>query len=273
MILSGSSSFKAMKSNSGMQDIQSQQDKRGLPLEMVGVRNVMLPLTIYSSAKKKQHASTSFNFYANLEHERKGHHMSRFIEILTANQKKSLTPTTLAKIAKKSKKILHATTSVIDATFTYYVVKKSPVSMKNSFDTCQITFSAKSTDEGETQSMTCCIPLMLLCPCSKAISKHNAHNQRALVTVTLTIRKDIPIEEIFSLVDTQGSSSVYPILKRVDEKYVTEVSYENPKFVEDTVRDIAIKLKKLKDIVSFSVECESFESIHSHNAYAKYQSV
>jgi GTP cyclohydrolase I len=117
------------------------------------------------------------------------------------------------------------------------------------------------------------VPVMLLCPCSKAISKFNAHNQRSIITVDALLKGDLLIDELIKTIEKNGSCEIYPVLKRPDEKYVTEKSYENPKFVEDAVRDTALSIKKNKNILSFTVECESFESIHNHNAYARYTSI
>jgi len=255
-----------------MQDIQSQKDQRGIPLEFVGVKKLAMPLLILNKAKKLQTVSALINFYTDLEHQTKGQHLSRFIEILYKNRDIPLTPQALTIIAREAKKKINAKYIYIEASFTYFIPKKSPVSKKYSFGSYNCKMIYKDVlDDVKTKTIVS-VPVLLLCPCSKAISKYNAHNQRAIVTVEVDMAKNIWIEDLVKIVEKEGSCEIYPLLKRPDEKYVTETSYKNPKFVEDIVRDVALKIRKISNIKSFNVECESFESIHNHNAYAKYAS-
>ncbi|MBI2599670.1 GTP cyclohydrolase I FolE2, partial [Candidatus Daviesbacteria bacterium] len=160
----------------------------------------------------------------------------------------------------------------LEVSFTYLIEKKSPVSKKYSFLDYECKVAAKVNSGDYEQRLTVKVPVLLLCPCSKAISKLNAHSQRATVTVEADFIGEFWIEDLIRLIEKEGSSEIYPLLKRADEKYVTERSYDNPKFVEDIVRDIALRLKKTAVIQSFIIECESYESIHNHNAYAKFVS-
>ena len=195
--------------------------------------------------------------------------MSRFIEILYRNHLNHLTLRSLKKIASEAKKKLKAENAHLEVAFTYLVEKKSPISKKYSFVDYECKIISKVNCGDYEQRLIVKVPVLLLCPCSKAISKYNAHNQRAIVTVDTDLIDKFWIEDLIRLVEKEGSCELYPVLKRPDEKYVTEKSYENPKFVEDIVRDIALKLKNVASVRAFTVECESYESIHNHNAFAK----
>lgn len=198
--------------------------------------------------------------------------MSRFVEILYRNRLNHLTLKTLKKITNEAKKKLKAKNVHIEIAFTYIVEKQSPVSKKYSFIDYECKIISKVNCGDYEQRLIVKVPVLLLCPCSKAISMFNAHNQRAIVKVDVDLIDKFLIEDLIKLIEKEGSCELYSILKRTDEKYVTEKSYENPKFVEDIVRDIALKLKAIDSIRSFTVECESYESIHNHNTYVKFTS-
>lgn len=255
-----------------MIDIQSQNDTRQIPLEMVGIKNIVLPLLVPTKSGKPQNVTGIISFFTDLSHKSRGTHMSRFVEILYKNRHNHLTFQQLKHIAAEAKKELKAENAYLEVSFTYLIEKKSPVSKKYSFLDYECKVASKVNSGDYEQRLTVKVPVLLLCPCSKAISKLNAHNQRATVTVDAGFRDEFWIEDLIRLVEQEGSCEVYPLLKRTDEKYVTEKSYDNPKFVEDIVRDIALKLKKTAGIQSFIIECESYESIHNHNAYAKFVS-
>lgn len=255
-----------------MIDIQNQNDIRQIPLEMVGIKNIVLPLLIPTKSGKPQNTRGFVSFFTNLPHNNRGIHMSRFVEILYRNYHKHLTFQQLKHIASEAKKELKAENAYLEMSFTYLIEKKSPVSKKYSFLNYECKVASRVNSDDCEQRLTVKVPVLLLCPCSKAISKYNAHNQRATVTVDIDFVGEFWIEDLIRLAEKEGSSEIYPLLKRTDEKYVTERSYDNPKLVEDIVRDIALKLKKTAGTQSFIVECESYESIHNHNAYAKFAS-
>lgn len=255
-----------------MKDIQNQKDNRGMPLELVGITRLALPLSIPNKTGKFQHTTASISFFTDLPHHNRGTHMSRFVEILYRNCRSHLTFEVLKRIANEAKKELKVGNAYLEVCFTYLLKKRSPVSKKYSFVDYECKVISKVNCDDYEQRFIVRIPVLLLCPCSKAISKYNAHNQRAIVTVDVDLIGELWIEDLIKLVEREGSSEIYSLLKRPDEKYVTEKSYENPKFVEDIVRDIALKLEKIISIRSFVIECESYESIHNHNAYARFAS-
>lgn len=255
-----------------MIDIQNQDDTRHVQLEMVGIKNIALPLLIPTKSGKPQSTIGFVSFFTDLSHRSRGTHMSRFVEILYRNCHKHLTFQQLKHIASEAKKALKTENAYLEISFTYLMKKRSPVSRKYSFVDYQCSILSKVNSVDHEQILLVKIPVLLVCPCSKAISKYGAHNQRAIVTINANFMYEFWIEDLIKMVEKEGSAEIYPLLKRTDEKFVTERSYENPKFVEDIVRDVALKLRKISGIKSFTVECESHESVHNHNAYAKFVS-
>lgn len=258
--------------NKNLQDIQNQKDTRGLAIEQVGITKLALPVLIPSKDGNAKQVNAFISFFTDLPHDSKGTHMSRFLEILYKNHKNHFTLQLLKLIASEAKKKLKTQNAYLEVYFTYFIKKQSPVSKKYSFMDYECKVMTKVNCKDREQRLIVKVPVLLLCPCSKAISKYNAHNQRAIVTVDINLIGKVWMEDLISLIEKEGSCEIYPLLKRPDEKYVTEKSYDNPKFVEDIVRDIALDLKKISKVHSFIIECESFESIHNHNAYAKYVS-
>lgn len=255
-----------------IEDIQGKKDTRGMPLELVGITRVKLPLKIESAKGKMQRVVASADFLTDLDHHLKGTHMSRFVQILykVGNEKISLD--SMRKFTEEAKNKLNSKDAYLSLEFPYFIKKRSPVTKNESLLDYNCKLITEIKNNKLSQKLILNIPVMLLCPCSKAISKYNAHNQRSVVTVSVDLNAPIAIEELGSIVEKNASCELFPLLKRPDEKYVTEASYDNPKFVEDLVRDVALILLKDKRINSFVVECESFESIHNHNAYAKINS-
>ncbi len=253
-----------------MIDIQNQLDTRNLPLDLVGITNFYLPLKISFGKTPVQSVTAKINFHTNLSETSKGTHLSRLVELLTSSLEHDLTLGEIKKIVKQATKNLNTTISQIEFEFMYFLKKSSPVSNKEHILGYQIQLVCNYNQGVFTAYFKIIVPVMLLCPCSKAISKYNAHNQKANITLSFFTDRDTVIHKIIKSVEKQGSAEIFPLLKRPDEKYITEVSYENPKFVEDIVRDIALHLKQYKGLSNIIVECESYESIHDHNAYAKY---
>ncbi len=249
-----------------MDDIQNRRDDRKIEINKVGVKNIRYPITVLDKAKGVQHTVASVNMYVDLPHRFKGTHMSRFVEILN-KYKGDIAIKNFSKILKEMKAKLRAKSAHLEVEFPYFIEKEAPVSRAKSLMEyiCRFTGSS-NTKEDFTVGIV--VPITTVCPCSKAISEVGAHNQRSVVTVNLRFKKFIWIEDIIRLVEESASSDLYSILKRPDEKFVTEKAYGNPMFVEDVVREVARKLKKDRNITWFTVESENFESIHNHSAYA-----
>ena len=214
-----------------------------------------------------QHTVAMFNMYVGLPHHFKGTHMSRFIEILEAHERE-ITVETFQVMLKEMVERLEAAEGLIEMSFPYFIEKAAPVSEVKSLMDYEVTFVGEIRDGKQTFTMKVLVPVTSLCPCSKKISARGAHNQRSHVTVSARLNDFVWIEEIVDLVEKQASSELYGLLKRPDEKYVTERAYDNPKFVEDMVRDVAAVLNLDERIESYVVESENFESIHNHSAYA-----
>jgi GTP cyclohydrolase I len=253
-----------------MRDIQNQRDKRNIGIRKVGVKDIRYPIIVLDKKNETQHTVASINMYVDLPRHFKGTHMSRFIEILNKYRGqiniKSF-PTILDEMIQK----LKARSAHLEIEFPYFIEKKAPVTGARSLMeyTCRFSGSIPGDkDDMELFSIGIKVPVTTLCPCSKEISARGAHNQRSIVNVNFRFRKFIWIEDIISMVEGSASSDVYALLKRPDEKHLTEKAYDNPMFVEDIVREVAKKLKANPNITWFSVESENFESIHNHSAYA-----
>ena len=247
-------------------DVQGKPDTRNIAITRVGIRDIRMPLHIATPHGPQPTVATAEMTVA-LPHHQKGTHMSRFIHLL--NEAGAISLDGFAALHGEMLKRLNAAEGSILLTFPYFVKKQAPVSKTESLMDYEVTLIADGGHEDCIVSVEVTVAVTSLCPCSKEISQYGAHNQRSHVTVTLTCHKqEVSIEEIIDLVENKASCQLYGLLKRPDEKYVTEHAYENPKFVEDMVRDIAVALKNDPRIDRFSVESENFESIHNHSAYA-----
>lgn len=249
-----------------MIDIQNQVDHRNIEIEKVGVKNIKYPIVVLDRKNKTQHTIATVNMYVKLPHHFKGTHMSRFIEILN-DYKGSINLKTLFTIIDKMKEKLDAKSAHLEIEFPYFIEKEAPVSKATSLMEYVCRFCASHDGERDLY-IEVNVPITTLCPCSKEISQGGAHNQRGNVSVKLRFKKFLWIEDIIRGVEESASCEVYSLLKRSDEKFVTEKAYSNPMFVEDVVRNVASKLNSDPNITWFSVEAENFESIHNHNAYA-----
>ena len=248
-------------------DVQSSPDSRKLAIDQVGVKAIRHPIRIQERNGGVQHTIAMFNMYVGLPHHFKGTHMSRFVEILEAHERE-ITVETFQRMLREMVAKLEAEEGRIEMTFPYFIEKKAPVSGVKSLLDYEVTFTAVVRKKKSSFTMKVVVPVTSLCPCSKKISERGAHNQRSHVTVTARTSSFVWIEEVVDLVEKQASSELYGLLKRPDEKYVTEQAYDNPKFVEDLVRDVASVLNLDERIESYVVESENFESIHNHSAYA-----
>ncbi|SDE84585.1 GTP cyclohydrolase FolE2 [Sporomusa acidovorans DSM 3132] len=258
-------------SNSSIKDVQNSCDERGIAIQKVGVSDVHLPFLIKTKSGSFQSVLAKIKLTVDLPQEFKGTHMSRFIEILSDWSQKPVSYREIGNMLTDTIVRLHAKRAHIDIHFKYFVEKEAPVSGLKSMLDYDCTFSA-SLARGEQLDFVLgiIVPFTSLCPCSKEISQYGAHNQRGIMRVKIkqVHGKFIWIEDLAKMLEERGSCQVYPLLKREDEKYVTEKAYENPKFVEDVLRDLVLMLRKLDGIQWFEVECENYESIHNHSAYA-----
>jgi len=251
-----------------MKDIQNQSDPRNIPIDKVGIKNLRYPITVRDRRDGFQHTVASINMFVNLPHNYKGTHMSRFVEILHFIRPE-VSLKKFSEILDQMKKHLNAASAHIEMKFPYFIEKKAPISNSPGLMdyTCRII--GTSDPKGKVDLISeVIVPISSVCPCSKEISAGGAHNQRGEVRLSTRFKKFIWMEDMIELVEEAASCDVYSILKRVDEKCVTEKGFNNPKFVEDIVRDIAEKLQKDDNITWFSVSAENFESIHNHSAYA-----
>jgi len=248
-------------------DVQSAKDTRRLAIDQVGIKSIRHPVKVSERSGGVQHTIANFNMYVRLPHHFKGTHMSRFVEILNAHERE-ISVETFKRMLDEMVEKLEAQSGHIEMNFPYFVNKAAPVSKVESLMDYDITFIGDIDQGRQRFAMKVLVPVTSLCPCSKKISAYGAHNQRSHVTVTARTSGFVWIEDIVDVVEKQASCELYGLLKRPDEKLVTERAYDNPKFVEDMVRDVAAVLNKDERIEWYVVESENFESIHNHSAYA-----
>ena len=248
-------------------DIQSAPDTRHLAIDQVGIKDIRHPVVVKDRSGREQHTVARFNMYVKLPHNFKGTHMSRFVEILNHNDYE-ISVESFNRMVREMARALEAESGHIEMTFPYFVDKAAPVSGVRSLMDYEVSFIGEIDRERHSSAVRIVVPVTSLCPCSKNISDYGAHNQRSHVTVSVKITDFIWIEELIESVEKVASCELYGLLKRPDEKYVTERAYDNPKFVEDIVRDVALALNQDPRIAAYTVESENFESIHNHSAYA-----
>jgi GTP cyclohydrolase I len=249
-----------------MRDVQKTRDTRKIAINKVGVKDISYPIVVMDKFRSLQHTVARVNMFVDLPHHFKGTHMSRFIEILNTYREK-IALDNLEIILSEMKEKLEADNAHLEIEFPYFIEKKAPVSGAESLMEYTCEFVANLSTEFDF-ILGIKIPVTSLCPCSKELSRYGAHNQRSIITLKVRYREFIWIEDLVESIEKCGSSPVYSLLKREDEKFVTELAYENPRFVEDIVREATLKLSEMDNITWFSVEAENFESIHKHSAYA-----
>ncbi len=252
-----------------MVDVQSSHDHRAINIDKVGIKDIRHPVQVKDRSGHIQHTVANFNMYVALPHDFKGTHMSRFVEILN-NHDWEITVDSFKTMLSEMTDRLDAKIGHIEMSFTYFVNKKAPASGVESLLDYEVSLIGEHNQDTDEDVITIkvVVPVTSLCPCSKKISDRGAHNQRSHVTVEVQTEQFIWIEEIIDIVEQQASSELYGLLKRPDEKVVTERAYDNPKFVEDMVRDVAAELNKDDRVLAYTVASENFESIHNHSAYA-----
>ena len=255
-----------------LKDIQDEISEIPLSLETVGIKDISFPIIMLDKKNKKQHTVAKISMFANLPAGKKGIHMSRFVEILNANKefvyfssKKSFD------VLKQIIKALGCNKAQMNVEAPYFIEKIAPLSKKSSVFKIDVGFLYTLSKNKKHKILTIKVPVTSLCPCSKEISKYGAHNQRSYVTLKIICKKFIWIEDLIKIIERNVSAPIYPLLKRIDEKYITEQAYEKPVFVEDIVRKIALNLIKLDCAKWFMVESDNFESIHDHNAFAVFE--
>ncbi|TAN52902.1 MAG: GTP cyclohydrolase I FolE2 [Methylococcaceae bacterium] len=248
-------------------DVHRFEDTRCIAIDRVGIKDIRHPLTILGRDGSSQSSVATFSMCVDLPHHQKGTHMSRFVAMLNSDID-ALDINNFAHTAHAMAKRLEAGHGYLEAAFPYFVRKKAPVSGVSSWLDYQVTVTGIWRDGEADTCLQVVIPVTSLCPCSKKISEYGAHNQRSHVTLTVRPVAELWIEDLIDLVEKEASCELYGLLKRADEKYVTERAYNNPKFVEDTVRDIASRLEADARVGYYKVETENFESIHNHSAYA-----
>lgn len=249
-------------------DIQAKQDTRKLAIDQVGIRELRHPVKVRDRDHGEQFTVATFNMYVGLPHNFKGTHMSRFVEVLNDHEN-VISVHSFKDIVRQVADKLNSETSRIEMTFPYFLVKSAPVTGVKSLVDYEVTLLGELQNDNVKITTSVVVPVTSLCPCSKEISNYGAHNQRSHVTITVLAEEFVWIEEMIDLAEANASSQLYGLLKRPDEKFVTEQAYDNPKFVEDMVRDIAAELIADERVVSYTVESENFESIHNHSAYAR----
>lgn len=261
------STTQASTKHDEIEDVQNIADKRKIAIDKVGIKDIKHPVKVSDRNAGEQHTIANFNMYVNLPHHFKGTHMSRFVEILNQHERE-ITVKSFREMLGEMTERLDAESGYIEMNFPYFVNKEAPISKVRSLMDYDVSFIGEIKGEETAMTVKVIVPVTSLCPCSKNISDYGAHNQRSHVTLTVRVDSFVWIEDLIDLVEKQASCEIYGLLKRPDEKYVTERAYDNPKFVEDMVRDIAAKLNEDDRISAYIVESENFESIHNHSAYA-----
>jgi len=250
-----------------MKDVQNQHDERRIEIQKVGVKHVKYPIVVLDKKNRTQQTVATINMYADLPHEFKGTHMSRFIDVVNEYYV-DISMHNFFEMLGKVRRLLDARRAYTEVIFPYFIEKQAPISGERSMMEYVCEYVGEVSDQYEHLYVGIQVPIATVCPCSLEISDQGAHNQRGIVRVKLLFDTFFWIEDVISIVEQSGSSEVYTLLKREDEKYITEQAFKRPRFVEDVVREVTQKLEATGDFRWFSVEAENFESIHNHSAYA-----
>lgn len=261
-----------MQNTPEIADVQNSADIRQIAIDKVGIKAIRHPISLQNEDGSVQHSIAMLNMFVHLPHQYKGTHMSRFVEILNTHQN-ALSIAGFETLLRDMVARLEASAGYIEMHLPFFINKTAPISGVKSLLDYDVTLIGELRDGNYQLTLKVLVPVTSLCPCSKKISEYGAHNQRSHVTVSAKVQGDIHIEDIVRLVEAQASCELFGLLKRPDEKYVTERAYDNPKFVEDMVRDVAAALNADSRILAYVVESENFESIHNHSAYALIEKV
>lgn len=258
--------MKEARSPSTLTDVQSSRDDRNISIDRVGVRNIKYPIRVLDRASGVQHTIGNFTLTVNLPHHFKGTHMSRFLEALNEHRSE-VSVEGLTALLKSLRERLSAESAHLEVTFPFFMTKRAPITGKEGMMEYTCGFVAESNGAEDFEILVQ-VPVTTLCPCSKEISDAGAHNQRGYVSVRVRTRDFVWIEEIVEMIEACASCDLFPVLKRPDEKYVTEKAYANPRFVEDMVREVALAFDRDGRFATYEIEVENHESIHAHDAYA-----
>lgn len=250
-----------------MEDVQGSADTRGIAIDEVGIKDLQHPIKIAGGGGVEQHTIAKLSMSVSLPQNRKGTHMSRFLERLNS-QERTISAESFVRLLEETVHSLEAPSGQIEMAFPYFIAKRAPVSGAESLMDYRAAILGRHRHGSTELWLKVTVPVTSLCPCSKSISAYGAHNQRAHITITAKIGASIWFEDLIGVAEGVASSELYSVLKRPDEKYVTERAYDNAKFVEDVVRDAALVLNREPRVLSYKVESENFESIHNHSAYA-----
>lgn len=248
-------------------DVQSIRDNRRIAVNRAGIRAIRHPVRVTDKSGEIQHTIATFNMHVNLSHLSRGAHMSRFVEILNSHDEE-LSVQSFERMVRAMINKLETDSGDIEMSFPYFLRKMAPISRVQSLLDYEVTFIGEIRNGSYKFLMKVVVPVTSLCPCSKQVSAYGAHNQRSHMTLSIRANTIFWIEDLIRMAEDQASSELFSVLKRSDEKYVTEKAYDNPKFVEDVVRDLATILNRDVRIDAYMVESENFESIHNHSAYA-----
>jgi GTP cyclohydrolase I len=259
--------MNAPQTPTAIADVQGSADMRNIAINKVGIKSIRHPIKVQDKSQGVQASVATFDMYVFLPQQYKGTHMSRFVRILNEHDA-PVSVVSFEAMLREMVKVLEAEAGYVEVRFPYFINKTAPVSGVQSMMDYDVTLIGEIKAGKFTQKLKVVVAATSLCPCSKEISEYGAHNQRSHVTITAETRGDVWIEDLIRIVEDEASCEVYGLLKRSDEKFVTERAYENPKFVEDMVRDVAARLDADARIEAYVVETENFESIHNHSAYA-----
>ena len=263
---------QTVKLTTEIPDTQNIRDTRHIAIDQVGIKDIKHPIVVSDRSGGEQHTIANFNMYVSLPHDFKGTHMSRFVEILNQHEHE-ITVESFKRMITEMTERLDAESGHIEMSFPYFVNKAAPITGVESLMDYDVSFIGKLNEKQSSVLVKVVVPVTSLCPCSKSISDYGAHNQRSHITICVQTTGFIWVEELIETVEKVSSCELYGLLKRPDEKYVTERAYDNPKFVEDIVRDVAVQFNLDERISSYVVESENFESIHNHSAYARIEHV
>jgi GTP cyclohydrolase I len=255
-----------MTKETTLKDTQAEPDHRRIDIDKVGVKDIRYPIVVLDKANETQHTIANINLYVDLPHHFKGTHMSRFVEILNEHRRE-ISNKNFEEILGNMKKRFDATTAHLEVDFPYFIEKSAPVSGAKGLMEYNCKYIGMLADDLDL-ILELAVPVTTLCPCSKEISERGAHNQRGIIKVAVRLESFVWIEDIIETIENSASSPVYSLLKRPDEKYITEQAYDNPMFVEDLVREVSLKLDDMDGVLWARIEAENWESIHNHSAYA-----
>lgn len=266
-IIKEESKKKDIKVSKELQDTQNKVDVRNIPITRVGIKDIKYPFKISDRDGVSQSTIGNFTMSVGLPHDVKGTHMSRFVKILE-DQDTSVSIENFDEVVKYTSNILDSDSAYISVDFTYFKKKSAPVSRVESLLDYSINYTCEVKNNVVNKYLKVTVPVTSLCPCSKNISDYGAHNQRSHISAHIRTEKTVWIDDVIEMLEDQASCQIYGLLKRPDEKFVTEQAYDNPKFTEDIIRDVAVTLNKDERITAYKIESENFESIHNHSAYA-----